>query len=294
MNRSKLTYVIEDDSITATLTRILLEKNLHGSRVQTYANGQQAIDQLTVALSTGTDDVPDLILLDLNMPLMDGWEFLEAFSRLPLPTPVCVLVLTSSINPEDRAKAARYQNVAGYFAKPLQASGVLQIMRLRCAAGGPELRELGTPEVSLHHLVYQSHATAPLDELELARLLTQSRAFNAAHGLTGILLYSHGNIIQLLEGTKANVREVFARIARDPRHTQVVKLADGPVTHRLFGQWSMGFQVVNPLDFNHLTGYVNPDQAHYLAHDPALPDPDLHTLLATFVSDNSRLMEANG
>lgn len=77
-----------------------------------YANGQKALGQLTVALQTGVD-VPDLILLDLNMPLMDGWEFMDAFSHLPLAHSVCVLVLTSSINPEDRAKAASYQNVWG-------------------------------------------------------------------------------------------------------------------------------------------------------------------------------------
>ncbi len=259
MNRSELVYVIEDDSTTATITRILLEKNLHSGRVQLYANGQQAFNQLAAALSKGTDDVPDLILLDLNMPLMDGWEFLDAFSRLPLPHPVCVLVLTSSINPEDRIKAASYQSVAGYFAKPLELSSVMQILRLRRAASGPEPRKPNVAGAPLHHLVYQSHATTPLDELELARLLTQSRAYNAAHGLTGLLLYSQGSIMQLLEGSEAHVDAVFARIARDPRHTRVVKLADGPVSHRLFAQWSMGFQTINPFDFAQLTGYISPN-----------------------------------
>ncbi|QNE39339.1 response regulator [Hymenobacter sp. NBH84] len=277
-----LIYVIEDDSTTATITRILLEKALVGSRVQLYANGQQALERLTLARQAGASHLPSLILLDLNMPLMDGWEFLDACNHLTMGEPVCIMVLTSSINPEDRAKAACYQNVAGFFSKPLDTSTIERILRLRRAASGPTQRTAATStEAPLHHLMYQSRATAPMGDAELTQLLTQSRAFNAAHDITGILLYSQGNIIQLLEGPEPNIRTVFARILRDARHTSIIKLADGPIRKRLFAQWTMGFRTAAPTDFANLLGYINPQHTDRLA--PA--DPDLQELLVAFAAE---------
>lgn len=285
----KLIYVVEDDLITATTTKVLVEKTLPETQVQLYANGQRALTHLTATLQAG-GNLPDLILLDLNMPLMDGWEFLDAFSCLPLTHPVCVLLLTSSINPEDRARAARYQAVAGYFTKPLDMSIVSRMLRLHREARGPGHGEAILPG-GLHYLMYQSYATVPFGDVQLVKLLTQSRAFNAAHGLTGVLLYSDGTIVQLLEGSEANVRAVFGRIVRDPRHTTIIKLADGPATHRLFTQWSMGFHAVNPADVKNLTGYINPDDQNYLGESTSLPDAELRALLTSFVSDR-KLAEA--
>lgn len=277
---------MKDDPITAFTTKLLLEKALGKIQVQLYSNGQHAINHLQVVIKEGAR-LPDLLLLDLNMPLMDGWEFLDAFSDLPLTHPVCVLLLTSSINPEDRAKAARYQTVAGYFSKPLKLRIVSQMLRVQREACGPGFGQHNL-QGALHYLVYQSYATLPFGDGELAKLLTQSRAFNAAHSLTGVLLYSQGHIVQLLEGSEANVRAVFARIVQDPRHHEIIKLADGAATQRLFTQWSMGFRTLNPADFKQLTGYINPDQKDYLGTNSSLPNDGLYTLLASFV-DNSLL-----
>lgn len=276
-----LTYVVEDDPVAAAITQLLLETIRPGGRVQTHPTGQHALDRLTAALHAG-DELPDLILLDLNMPQMDGWEFLDAFDRLPLPNPVCVLVLTSSIDPNDRIKAASYRAVAGYFAKPLDAAGAARLLRSSRAGAGPG----AGPEGPLHHLVYQSSATAPLSEAELARLLAQSRAHNAAHGLTGVMLYSDGRFVQLLEGAEAPVRAVFARIARDPRHVGVVALADGPADHRLFTEWSMAYRAVDRAALAPLTGYADPDRAGSFAGAPeGSPDPGLAALLAACFAD---------
>lgn len=134
----------------------------------------------------------------------------------------------------------------------------------------------------LHHLVYQSTANAPLAEAALEAILAQSRAWNTAHGLTGVLLHSQGNLLQVLEGPEDEVRAIFARIARDARHTVVTKLADGPLAQRHFGQWSMAFKAVRPADFAHLPGYLDPQQPDYLA----AADPALHAVLAGFVTDD--------
>jgi CheY-like chemotaxis protein len=125
----KLVYLIEDDSISATITEVILKRTLGHVRVQCYTNGQQAFDTLTSVVQAGYG-VPDLILLDLNMPVMDGWEFLDAFASLALPHPISVFVLTSSIHSEELLKFAQYPIVKSYFSKPLDTGNLTRIQRL--------------------------------------------------------------------------------------------------------------------------------------------------------------------
>ncbi|GAB3739191.1 hypothetical protein GCM10027594_19480 [Hymenobacter agri] len=139
---------------------------------------------------------------------------------------------------------------------------------------------------SLHHLVYQSSATTGLNEAELTGLLAQSRTWNHGHGLTGLLLYSNGDIMQVLEGTEEEVRYIFTRIAQDSRHGRVVKLSDGPIAARNFSQWSMGFKALKPEEFTQLQGYVDPARGAHLKDLTLAADAGLHSVLATFVADD--------
>ncbi|MBH8556682.1 BLUF domain-containing protein [Hymenobacter negativus] len=138
---------------------------------------------------------------------------------------------------------------------------------------------------TLHHLVYQSSATTGLNEAELTALLAQSRTWNHGHGLTGLLLYSNGDIMQVLEGTEKEVSYIFTRIAQDARHGRVVKLSDGPIAARHFSQWSMGFKALKPEEFTHLQGYVDPAKDTYLNQPSQHADAGLHSVLASFVVD---------
>ena len=101
----------------------------------------------------------------------------------------------------------------------------------------------------MHHLVYTSSTTVLLTEADLHRSLSQWQAANAHAGITGVLLYSEGDIMQVLEGEVDRVRALFATIAGDVRHRDVTKLADGPVDERTFADWSMRFRSVPSADF---------------------------------------------
>lgn len=139
----------------------------------------------------------------------------------------------------------------------------------------------------MHHLVYQSSAIVPMSEDMLEALLTEARTWNTAHNLTGLLLYSDGDILQVLEGDYPDVMYIFDKIKGDLRHHHVTKLADGPIEQRNFSQWSMGFKVLNPTDFGHLAGYLNVSRPDYLPDTYTNDDTSLHGLLASFIQTDT-------
>jgi hypothetical protein len=91
-------------------------------------------------------------------------------------------------------------------------------------------------------LTYVSSAREQMDEDALVRLLEKVRPKNQALDVTGMLLYSGGNIIQTLEGPAAAVEELFTTISADPRHRGVLALVREEVSERGFPDWSMGFR----------------------------------------------------
>ena len=104
-------------------------------------------------------------------------------------------------------------------------------------------------------LVYVSSATELLSSDELVALLEQSRAANEGRGITGMLLYRDGNILQCLEGPEDDVRRLYDTISRDPRHDGVIVLVEEEVEQRSFADWSMGFKDLSGEKAGDLTGY---------------------------------------
>lgn len=94
---------------------------------------------------------------------------------------------------------------------------------------------------NLFQLAYSSVATVPFGPTQIESILATSREKNAAYGVTGMLLYKSGYIIQVLEGEAEAVRRLYSNIARDRRHHNVVKLYESTIDRREFGEWSMGF-----------------------------------------------------
>lgn len=97
----------------------------------------------------------------------------------------------------------------------------------------------------MHCIVYISGETARLGRPDLDTLLEQSRERNQQLGITGLLLYHHGNFMQILEGEETDIRQVFESIRRDPRHYRVSTVLDEPISQRDFPGWSMAFREIN-------------------------------------------------
>ncbi len=118
--------LIDDDPVSNKINQLFLRKHRWLAQVVAFEDGQQALQALQAAAALTT---PDVILLDVGMPVYDGWDFLEEYEKLPRElTGRCLLyMLSSSINPPDIQKAGNYRTVKAYFTKPLTPEVLEQI-----------------------------------------------------------------------------------------------------------------------------------------------------------------------
>ncbi|UOR06186.1 BLUF domain-containing protein [Hymenobacter aerilatus] len=136
----------------------------------------------------------------------------------------------------------------------------------------------------LHYIVYTSVAEKPFTPAELEQILVRARAKNHTLRVTGMLLYSAGQILQVLEGPPDAIEQLYATIANDLRHRHVLTVAEGASERRLFPDWSMGFGEASAPEFARLAGYVDSSRTTFLlprAHN--LP-VELRDMLMRFVS----------
>lgn len=107
--------IIDDDAVVLFLHKILVQRSALPSSLQCFNNGTEAY----LHLCNRSSKEPILVLLDINMPNMSGWEFLEKLTLEGCDKNVMVVMVTSSINSSDRKKAEEYPNVIEYLEKPL-------------------------------------------------------------------------------------------------------------------------------------------------------------------------------
>jgi hypothetical protein len=131
---------------------------------------------------------------------------------------------------------------------------------------------------SVYHVLYCSQATYFPSEAQLQDLLAWSRTYNAQHAITGLLLYSDGRFMQLVEGPEKVIHALFDRIQQDERHQQVRTLSEGPGAQRWFTDWHMAFGYLEPVVFTQMLGVVEAGRT------PLLPFDDSHvqTLVEAF------------
>jgi hypothetical protein len=108
----------------------------------------------------------------------------------------------------------------------------------------------------MKNIVYVSTAVTLLDDNQLLDILTASRKNNAERGVTGVLLYSEGTFIQVLEGSDDDVDYILAQIEKDLRHKNMITLIDELISHKNFSDWFMGFSTPGADKFKGILGYL--------------------------------------
>jgi hypothetical protein len=110
----------------------------------------------------------------------------------------------------------------------------------------------------MHFIIYISTSIKLMGQDELAQILVTSRKNNSASGITGMLMYSQGTFIQVLEGSEHALKHTFDIIEEDKRHRNIVVLASGENKERVFAGWSMAFLMLATGKMEQLEGYINP------------------------------------
>ena len=129
MEHSKTLILVDDDEIIVYLTkRIIKETNLVGLN-NVFRNGRDAINYLREN-ATNIDLIPDIILLDLSMPVMDGWQFLEEYTKIEpkIDKIITIYIITSSISSEDINRAKKINVVSDYIIKPITRENFIEII----------------------------------------------------------------------------------------------------------------------------------------------------------------------
>ena len=124
--------IIDDDPITIFGIRKILTTLDVCDHIITYENGKIAIDGIKDSLAQGKK-MPEIIFLDINMPIMDGWQFLEEFIALPIKEKIRINIVTSSIDPHDKKQSEFYRlqthHIIEYKNKPVSKTEIAEITK---------------------------------------------------------------------------------------------------------------------------------------------------------------------
>jgi CheY-like chemotaxis protein len=123
MQKIKNVLLVDDDFASNYLTEVIIKDINFAGQVYSVRDGKAALDfmkQHCLPLQQENSACPDLILLDINMPVMDGFEFLEEYEKMPIDKKesIYIILLTTSTNIRDVEKAKKYK-VTAYLEKPL-------------------------------------------------------------------------------------------------------------------------------------------------------------------------------
>jgi len=129
MDLKSRVFIIDDDPIHQRIAQIMISKHNLFDEYFSYTEAQKALDFLQENKKNG-ETLPDVILLDLNMPVIDGWDFLETFETLvkEFEKNIRVFIVSSSVDEKDVLRSKSYVAVKGFISKPLSPDIIRSII----------------------------------------------------------------------------------------------------------------------------------------------------------------------
>lgn len=125
--------LVDDDPIANMISTKIIERSYSGN-VIAFSGAREALEQIKKWWPEEGPELPVAIFLDINMPHMDGWEFLKEFEKLPqhITEKCMVAMLTSSIDVDDIEKSKRYRLVRDFISKPLTQDKLAILNQMKC------------------------------------------------------------------------------------------------------------------------------------------------------------------
>ncbi len=129
MDLKSRVFIIDDDPIHQRIAQIMISKHNLFDEYFSYTEAQKALDFLQEN-KKNEETLPDVILLDLNMPVIDGWDFLETFETLvnEFKKNIRVFIVSSSVDEKDLLRSKLYVTVKGFISKPLSPDIIRSII----------------------------------------------------------------------------------------------------------------------------------------------------------------------
>lgn len=118
--------IIDDDDINIFIMSKMIKKTGYNVSMVSELNGQLGIDYLSQLIDQ-EQNLPNLILVDINMPVLNGWDFLDSFEKLKIKKDVDMYLLSSSVYDNDMEKAKTYKTVKGFISKPISIDQLIQL-----------------------------------------------------------------------------------------------------------------------------------------------------------------------
>jgi CheY-like chemotaxis protein len=125
----KRIFLVDDDNIFVFLTKKIIESTALETVIDVFGNGQEVLDHL-LSVMGDEEKLADIIFLDLSMPVMDGWDFLEEYIQLEpkIGKKIKLYLVSSTISPHDIERAKSIGVVSDFFIKPLVKEKIIELI----------------------------------------------------------------------------------------------------------------------------------------------------------------------
>ncbi len=129
MNNYKFTYIIDDDAIFVLVFKKILSNIENFQNINTVKNGFVALNELK-EMYEKNQILPDIIFVDLNMPVLDGWQFLDELEKLSFKDKLNIHLISSTIDAKEINKSKTYKTVKSFIQKPTNAKQLLESLEI--------------------------------------------------------------------------------------------------------------------------------------------------------------------